>query len=924
MRSNPIVLLAPVLGVALFVLTVLAGCSGSGSGGGAPAEELDLETSLNQLGISTTPTPRLSNDGVALPDDYAPYGARTTMRSLEDGSVAIASAQEIVLVGCSLELDPANGINGSFATVIDNFEIPDTLGAIDPHVVDSFTSAEAPWALDVTGGACDSPLTLRHAAGNDVDGDGFDELVVTRIDGGDLVIEVHHFDEPGLAADVTSMVIPVDLTPIGGVRVAAGDLDADGISELVVFLVEGPDPMGPSLGRVFLLDDATTGFAELATIDVQSELDDIAMDVVLEVGNIDYDLAEEWVLVVNEVAPNVCYPSPAEAATRFFVHDDISTGSALLFEDFLDVETPEGFRTALSTDVAIGDFDGDDVNEMVFAGITGDDGFCDEFLDLRLLAATYEFDGMLYDRTHASASTDIDSVYHLGSCQDNGPYFLRSVSVNAVDLNGDRTDEIQVNQFVFSGLPPLGTSWTAAAGGLLEDFAIFADDSGGTQVFDPRSASIVVGDPNGDGKEELLTYRYGNDRVAIWGLRETGDFGYRAYFEVVEDFDATWGQVGWNPLLIPLDADSGNEGDVQRLEFVEHLVDFTEPVILAVMAAPPSVDGIAQNHDACTTTWGRFESVGVEGERETTFSVGGSLGVSVEYDAGAGFVVDADTRVFAFEAKITLTRESGRIHTESYEVTKEVSFETGPQEDSVVFSSIPYDVYIYRVIETNLLEDGQLEQVEMTYRVGVPREPIVRIATVDYYSAHTTSTAVPLDAIFGHTIGDPSTYPTVAQREATLAVRRSQVEESRSDCDFCWQLDPDDNAFFNGPFRTFDPLEALPGLVSNPVGVGEGSGATEVSIELSVENGEGRHASTSTEIELELIIGPILAGFQIGGGISWSTTLSRGSGTSYVGSVGSITGQDFTENHYQFGLFTYLYRDPWSGQEFEVLNYWVQ
>ena len=42
------------------------------------------------------------------------------------------------------------------------------------------------------------------------------------------------------------------------------------------------------------------------------------------------------------------------------------------------------------------------------------------------------------------------------------------------------------------------------------------------------------------------------------------------------------------------------------------------------------------------------------------------------------------------------------------------------------------------------------------------------------------------------------------------------------------------------------------------------------------------------------------------------------------GAIGSIDAAHFANEKYRFGMFTYLQGDSDSGQEFEVINYWVE
>jgi len=60
----------------------------------------------------------------------------------------------------------------------------------------------------------------------------------------------------------------------------------------------------------------------------------------------------------------------------------------------------------------------------------------------------------------------------------------------------------------------------------------------------------------------------------------------------------------------------------------------------------------------------------------------------------------------------------------------------------------------------------------------------------------------------------------------------------------------------------------------------------------------------------------------VGYGEGTTITLSSGSETNYTGTVGNLDAENFAANSYSFGLFSYVYTDP-GGQQFEVLNYWV-
>ena len=79
-------------------------------------------------------------------------------------------------------------------------------------------------------------------------------------------------------------------------------------------------------------------------------------------------------------------------------------------------------------------------------------------------------------------------------------------------------------------------------------------------------------------------------------------------------------------------------------------------------------------------------------------------------------------------------------------------------------------------------------------------------------------------------------------------------------------------------------------------------------------------------INISLTVNSMVEKF--GGTAGWAKgstfTVSSGSETTYVGSVGNINGDNFPADTYSWGMFTYAQRDLDSGKKFEVINYWVE
>lgn len=904
------------------------------STGGTPPSDPpeNLSAALNDLGVGTESTPRVSNEGVLLPDDYAPFGNRVVFSTLDSGEIVLGARNELAFVGFSLDGENA------FLTVVDNLPTRDAdlaaaglIETVTPSVLSKSDPVEAPWAREDIGFEAVAPLTLRDSTGSDVDGDGLAEFVTIRFEFGSMVLSIAEIDDPTVVVDERIIDVPPVIAAVADVRIAAGDFDNDGRDELLVAISAAAVAGQPTNVVIVMLDDTESDFAVIEEFSYESVLVAADISVVLTTGNIDYDVALEIVIVLNEIIVTRSDGLPDDATTRIFIYDDAAVNYAQLIAERPEVVTPTASYNADVASITIGDIDGDDLNEILVAGVSGitiSDNICNQPSDggpghVRYLAVLFEFNGLSVGQTEGSHTSDQDSIFP-SNCVDDGPWVMRFPYVNAVDLDADRQHEFHINQYVFDGFPLQGTNWSTSAIGSLHRSALFPSGNSDGLVFDRHSAVLQSGDVNSDARGDIISFRAGVDAVTVYS--HTPEDGLHVSARIpLEASDAVFrtSTGAMNPQIVVFNADMVNEGDVQIMEFDTHVVDFSEPIVIAALAAPPCVAGISQNRDSCVTSWGKSEAVSIEGDREFSFSAGISLGVSTSVDASVPFVGGLSVNVFAFEAKGTLSREAGRLRSESYEVTKSVSFETGPEEDSVVFASIPYDVYRYKIL-TNTLDEGM--NGTTFYDVGLPREAVVRLATAEYYNARTLPDALKIDtSVFTHEVGEIDSYPTVTDRANILDQQRSQVNNLRSECPFCWELDPEaDKPWQDGPFRTFDPFAALPGLVSESVGVGQGSGATEVGIELNASNSTGNSLARSWEGEVEFVVYGVLIGFQVGGGTSFSTSITRSSGKSYVGTVGSISDADFADNQYSFGMFTYLQTDPDSGHEFEVINYWVE
>ena len=73
---------------------------------------------------------------------------------------------------------------------------------------------------------------------------------------------------------------------------------------------------------------------------------------------------------------------------------------------------------------------------------------------------------------------------------------------------------------------------------------------------------------------------------------------------------------------------------------------------------------------------------------------------------------------------------------------------------------------------------------------------------------------------------------------------------------------------------------------------------------------------------VDVTAGPALTGYSVGYGVSASLTITSGASTSYSVTVGDLSAETSADNQYSYGMFTYV--QPVGGQEFEVINFWVE
>jgi hypothetical protein len=845
------------LAVALGLVASSMACSGGGGGDAGSQRPATVEQSLAALGVDTTPTPRVADQATQapLPDDYSPFGAAQTLNKFD----------ELLAIGFQV---PAYNTS-TLVTVLDEHENQSSPGTFTTGTRQRFTAATTSWAA--SSGA--APTTLRAATAGDVDGDGLDELLVVSHTAGDAAVVLRTIqDQPSQ----WTMADPVEVSSAvpASLALAAGDFDGDGSADVVVAVGTAAD-----VQLVFLAEASGTMALTGKTITLTPVTASPALEVGLAAGNLDHDRAQELAVVVNERFQAGASDS---GTSRYWVYDDARTGFAARRQAQRVSATVGGaVRSALVASVAVGDVDGDNVGEVVLGGLTSFDpgGTCAYAYLLLAL------DGLDASPSLASLGASYQrDLFPAGS--DCTALRMRTLHLLAFDRDGDGADEIQANQLSYEdfrqradpGIPP--EPWTtltqvdpAAATSTLHE--LFGG-SGSTYAgeFSRATSAFAAGDVTRDERADLVVYSQlaAAPAVRVHAISTPpASADPETWREAISiPAAASPAEPLW-PILVAANVD--HDSMAIRFSQAERRVVFTEPIVIAALAAPPCATDLGQDLDACRTSFGIASSTTTEAEQ--TWNV--TAGVAVGATGGVNvFGIKFETEVTA-----TIKGSYAKKSSSSYTLTKTVTNTTGPLEDAVIFTSIPYDQFTYRI-----LSHWNPEYIGTEVVVSLPRAPIETMVERSFFNANVPAGSIQIDdSVFQHVLGQPETYPTAAEKDALVA--------------------------------------AKPELSFGPIDVCQGGGERSLEIVLGTALGGGDTWGVEAELEVKATAGGVIGGFSIGGGYESSLQVTQGTDTSYAGAVSCMASDRFNAGtFYKFGIMSYIHDHP--KQPFEVVNYWVE
>lgn len=766
------------------------------------------EEMLESLGVTTGIGKRKDPAGREVADDYNPVGRRVTQLH-ERSEIFFAGARG---QGADVGITPS----------------PTQHAGLD--------WADGATALTRSGlSGDDSFLQLPKAmASGDVDADGVDELVVVYLKkstqtGQDKDLAVKVLEQQGggyavlnertIASFLDSAIVEYPSMEYwsAGFSAACGDLDGNGKDETLVAFN----------GALFLLGDVSEDFRVLKTVSYEKPADTQHKLLRIAAGDLTNDDTDEFVVVESSLKANV-----ALGVARYHVYTGITLTE--IAGAVLTVTEQATTVTLRSANVAVGDLDGDGLNEVLFTGLPENSGTIHMFvLDTVWSAAAHGFEYAFLP--------DFEAFAGRGDLM---------VMTFIADFDGDGRKEMLAQRRIYENLAESGGTF------LQKPVDVF-DAANAAPLGAAYDIVATVADIDGDLRDDVVFASDGWFEIYWLGYNERGEWSLKQHVDI-------WDSDQYYPSVAAGDFD----GDSFVVEFVSSEILFSDPHPIAVLAANPFWSGVEMGGE---TSFGTTTGSEVEEEKSMGFSVGFTIG----YESEGLFSMWKVSFKTSFESSFDWTA------TRSVAIEESYTYSTS-NEDKVVFTTVPYDVYYYKVTRA---PDAKL--VGSIVTVNLPRKPVTLPVERNYYNEHNGAAPDIDGAVVGHTVGDPLSYPTLERAQALIASGGGEGIKS-----------------------------------TNMLTVGEGSGAT--SIEMSVTNakGTGTAFDFGVKIEAEAGAGGFVAGVSAGFHYGESYSITTSTGTVYGGEVGNIPVDSWSlDRSFSWGLFSH--RATAGSEKFIVVQYYV-
>jgi hypothetical protein len=634
----------------------------------------------------------------------------------------------------------------------------------------------------------------------------------------------------------------------------------------------------------------------------------------LTAGQFDDDLDDEVALLIN----NRVVGTTQGDARLVIIDNDAGAGDAVIRDFRIRTQAGESF---VGAGIAAADVDADQRDEIVIAGADTSDAAGTYTQRLTVLndlgAAAAMHIGRIYDNSF-TGTVGSSSVVRVRDTQMS--VAQTTVSAETPMIPGgpppaglevfDPAEDVLVNnvlwEFSTVSIPAMATPQVRTALMARGPREVFPFGSETELIVSKDTVQFALGQLNADGYPDAAVL------TQVSGLiegNEVGTLRIRPVFGASGAASTVISRDGSLPMQLVaanVDADSM----VVRHLSTEHGMRYTEPVILAALAAPPCYAGPSgQYTDECATTYGNTSS----SASATTSNWGFSLGITVGYGFEERLASQSELKA-TFTAKASATFTTG----ESAEISFSRSYTNGAPENQVLATVFGLEQFTYQILSAPPGPMGE-SRVGERMTISVPRS---EAHTTRLFSASLIepslrpSQAAALRAVFDHTPTEPLSYHRRRELGAYLAALGVTGPE-------CNESTRPDTLGACGYLTSMTAVD--PGVVSLPGGIsGAGTGVEE---SFSITNGTSSTEAWAIEatIDIETSLAGVIFGLELGGHVGADITVSHGSTVEYSFGAGAVDPAVYAP--YQAQLFAFRHRFDCvetECQSFEVLNFWTE
>ncbi|MEN0067908.1 MAG: hypothetical protein AAGA48_37610 [Myxococcota bacterium] len=746
-----------------------------------------------------------------------------------------------------------------------------------------------------------------------LDDDGRDEIVVVDVrppSGGgpdQVFVQVIEDEDQAFAADSLVGIAVGDWAgPIENLVAVARDLDGDDIDEIFLAGTVGFDI------QMRMYDPATGTLTPFQILSPLPTVTEPIYGLDVAVGEFDGQPGEEVAVAVNhrettgQTGVTRVFTLEWDPATRFNL--------ASLFDRVVRMEDGSPI---VAGGVALADVDADQVDELVVGGTS--DRTPTSTFDTRIVVFDLEFGPvwMWEDEATFSASGNESTVRIRQSDLHVGQTSISSDTPTVDNPDAlplfDPAEDVLVNNVLFEFSP--------------QRIGKGAEAVWPNGVSDAERMTAMAKLPRemiGLGSENEIVV----DRDTMqFALTPVDDSAIPHFAVITEGFDLIdglephtlrtrplVGTTSYQTVLSPdgpfamqlVATNVDNDSIVVRHLPDEHALAFSEPLLMAAVAAPPCYAGpLGQFLNNCGLYYGNTAG-GFE-------SVAGSLGHSVRVVAGFAF----EDRTFTqSEVRATTQVEVATAFTTDnlQELSISTAYNNGSGEDYVLVSVLALEQFVYEIVSAPPAPDGA-SRIGERLDILVPRNEAQRMVFMPYDRARPAlrpDQVAELDQIFVHTGTEPSTY----LRKSDIADYMAGLGITQPGCTELPSFPLEDCGYFTVPTATFAPLANAPVKGSGP------SLPSEVEIGFTKTTTESWQLESTLDVELST--GGVVFGMSIGQTQQSDVSFGQTSSVSYGMELGAIDDSIYTP--YGAGVLGFTHTFACEGDEcqsFEVVTGWV-